>query len=77
MKRIFLLTILFFTAIAQAATTPEVETEPIPKQEKTRPAPQNEHETIKQPRKDHQWPRQFVPSEQIGADSVVSFPADI
>jgi hypothetical protein len=27
--------------------------------------------------RDEHWPRPFVPSEQIGADSVVSFPADI
>jgi hypothetical protein len=76
MKRIFL-TILLFTAMAQAATTPAVETELRPKQEKTRPAPQNEQETIKKPQQDQQWPQPFVPSEKIGADAVVSFPADI
>jgi predicted small secreted protein len=27
--------------------------------------------------RDESWPRPFVPSEKIGADSVVSFPADI
>ena len=72
MKRIFLITMLLFFAIAQAATEPEVAT-----QEKPRPAPQNEQETSKQPQQDQQWPRPFVPSEKIGADSVVSFPADI
>ena len=77
MKRIFLFTVLLFTAIAQAATEPAVDTGPLPRQEKTRPAPETEQETKKPPKKDQQWPRPFIPSEQIGADSVVSFPADI
>ena len=77
MKRIFLFTMLLVTAIAQAATEPEVDTGPVPQQGQTRPAPQTEQETNKQPQQDQQWPRPFIPSEKIGADSVVSFPADI
>ena len=26
---------------------------------------------------EHQWPLPFVPSEEVGADSVISFPTDI
>jgi len=77
MKRIFLITMLLFFTIAQAATKTEVDTGPIPRQEKSRPAPQTEQDTSKQPQQNQQWPQPFVPSEKIGADSVVSFPADI
>jgi hypothetical protein len=77
MKRYFLLTVLLFPAIAQTATTAEIETGSSTRQDKDRPAPQAEPKTDKQPMQDQQWPRPFVPSEKIGADSVVSFPADI
>jgi hypothetical protein len=77
MKRFFLLFILLFTAMVQAATTPEVETGSVSQPEKDRPVPHVEQKTGKQHKQDQQWPQPFVPSEQIGADSVVSFPADI
>jgi hypothetical protein len=77
MKRIFLITMLLFFTIAQAATEPEVDTGLRPRHEKPRPAPQTGQETSKQPQQNQQWPQPFVPSEKIGADSVVSFPADI
>lgn len=77
MKRIVLFIMLLFAAAAQAATEPGIDTGPVPQQKQTRTAPDTEQETKKPPKKDPEWPRPFVPSEQIGADSVVSFPADI
>jgi len=77
MKRIVLFILLLFAAAAQAATEPGVDTGPVPEQDTARPAPETKQETREQPKKDPEWPRPFVPSEQIGADSVVSFPADI
>ena len=77
MKRIVLFIMLLFGAAALAATEPGGDTGPVPEQDTTRPAPETEQETKKQLKKDPEWPRPFIPSEQIGADSVVSFPADI
>jgi hypothetical protein len=77
MKRVVLFIMLLFAASAQAATDPGVDTGPVPQKDAARPAPETEQKTETQPKKDQPWPRPFVPSEQIGADSVVSFPADI
>ncbi len=78
MKRIVLFILLFFAAAAQAATEPGINTGPVPEQDTVRPAPETEQEEVRKPlKKDPEWPRPFIPSEQIGADSVVSFPADI
>jgi hypothetical protein len=77
MKKIIILFILIFTPAAMAANKPVIDSEPAQQEEKAKPVPVIEEKASEKAQRDEHWPRPFVPSEQIGADSVVSFPADI
>ena len=70
--------VLLFAAAVWAANEPQKDGGSKQQEEKERPAAaaRRENDDEQRPR-DQLWPRPFVPSEQIGADSVVSFPADI
>lgn len=77
MKRIIVFFIVFLAAAAFAATEPDKDSGQIEQEKKVQPAPvTGEDSRVELPR-DGSWPRSFVPSEEIGADAVVSFPADI
>jgi hypothetical protein len=77
MKKIFIIFIFLFAAGVLAATDPETDQGQVIIEEKVNSVPAAREEVqVKSPR-DESWPRPFVPSEKIGADSVVSFPSDI
>jgi hypothetical protein len=73
MKRIIVFFFVLFAAAALAATEPGKESGP----DKDQPAPSTGEDSHEELQRGGSWPRPFVPSEKIGADSVVSFPADI
>jgi hypothetical protein len=80
MKRITVLFVVFFTAItasALAATEPAEENDMDKPAEKVQASPSTGDDSREEINGSTGWPRPFVPSEKIGADSVVSFPADI
>ena len=77
MKRITVLFLILFAAAALAATEPGSDSGQAEPQEKAQTAPVTGEDSREELQRDGSWPRPFVPSEQIGADSVVSFPADI
>ena len=77
MKRIIVLFIVLFAAAALAATEPDRESRKAEAEEKAQSAPVAREDSREEIQRDGSWPRPFVPSERIGADSVVSFPADI
>ena len=78
MKRITVLFFVFFAAAALAATEPGNGSGPDSRPaEKSQPAPATGDDSREELQGSGSWPRPFVPSEKIGADSVVSFPADI
>jgi hypothetical protein len=77
MKRITAFFIVLFAAAAMAATEPNKDSEQAEPEEKAQPAPVTGVDSREELLRSGSWPRPFVPSEKIGADSVVSFPADI
>jgi hypothetical protein len=77
MKRIIIFFIVLFAAAALAATEPGKDSGPDKSAEKGRSAPVTGEDSREELQRRGSWPRPFVPSEKIGADSVVSFPADI
>jgi len=77
MKRITAFFIVLFAAAALAATEPGKDSGQAEPEEKAKPAPVTGGDSREELLRDGSWPRPFVPSEKIGADSVVSFPADI
>ena len=77
MKRISVFFIVLFAAAALAATEPGKDNGPAKPQEKARSKPVTVEDSREESPGGGSWPRPFVPSEKIGADSVVSFPADI
>ena len=77
MKRMLVIFIFFIAAAAMAATEPETDGGQDVQEEKVQPVPAIEAEVHEKSPRHESWPRPFVPSEKIGADSVVSFPADI
>lgn len=77
MKKIIIVFILLFTAAAMAANEPTVDGGPAQQEENGKPAPAPQEKVGEKGQRAEHWPRPFMPSEQIGADSVVSFPADI
>ena len=73
---IFTLVLAVTLGIAQADTSKtKPQTPSVNKVISPTPIPANTSQTKKT--KKELWPRTFVPSEKITADSVVSFPADI
>lgn len=75
MKKMIVIIVLLFAGAAVAATEPVTEEKQDRAQEdKAKPAGEVAQPA---PERDKEWPRPFVPSEQIGADTVVTFPADI
>ena len=77
MKRITVFFIVLFAAAALAATEPGKDSGQAQPAEKAQPAPVTGEDSREESPGGGSWPRPFVPSEKIGADSVVSFPADI
>ena len=77
MKRIVVFLIVFFAAAALAATEPGKDSGQAEPEEKARAVPETGMDSREELQRDGSWPRPFVPREKIGADSVVSFPADI
>ena len=77
MKRISAFFIVLFAAAALAATEPGKDSGPDKPEEKAQSAPVTREDRREESPGGGNWPRSFVPSEKIGADSVVSFPADI
>ena len=77
MKRITVFFIVLFAAAALAATEPDKDNGPAKPEEQARSAPVTADDSREESPGGGSWPRPFVPSEKIGADSVVSFPADI
>ena len=77
MKRITVFFIVLFAAAALAATEPGKDSGQDKPAEKARSAPITREDSREESPGGGSWPRPFVPSEKIGADSVVSFPADI
>jgi hypothetical protein len=74
-----ILLLLLFTTQALSAVEPVVKSDSATKQQQKIPvekaAQQQPAKQKKSVRKN--WPRTFVPSDKIGADSIVTFPADI
>ncbi len=77
MKRITVFFIVLFAAAVLAATEPDKDSGQVEPEEKVQSAPLAGEDSREELLRDGSWPRPFVPSEKIGADSVVSFPADI
>ena len=77
MKRISAFFIILFAAAALAATEPDKDSGQAEPEEKVQSAPVTGEDSREELLRGGSWPRPFVPSERIGADSVVSFPADI
>lgn len=77
MKRISVFFIILFAATALAATEPDKDSGQAKPEEKAQSAPVTGEDNREELLRGGSWPRPFVPSEKIGADSVVSFPADI
>ena len=77
MKRISVFFIVLFAAAALAATEPDKDSGQAEPEEKAQSAPVTGEDSREELLRSGSWPRPFVPSEKIGADSVVSFPADI
>jgi hypothetical protein len=77
MKRVAVFFIVLFAAAALAATEPDKDSGQAEPKEKAQAAPATVEDSREELLRDGSWPRPFVPKEKIGADSVVSFPADI
>ena len=77
MKRAIVFFFVLFAAAALAATEPGNESGQDKPAEQAQPAPSTGEDSREELQRGGSWPRPFVPSERIGADSVVSFPADI
>ena len=77
MKRIIIFLIVLFAAAALAATEPDKDSGQAEPEEKVQAAPASGEDSQEELLRDGSWPRPFIPSEKVGADSVVSFPADI
>jgi hypothetical protein len=77
MKRVTVFFIVLFAAAALAATEPDKDSGQAESKEKAQAAPATVEDSREELLRDGSWPRPFVPKEKIGADSVVSFPADI
>ena len=77
MKRITVFFIILFAAAALAATEPDKDSGQAKPEEKAQTAPATVEGSREELLRDGSWPRPFIPSEKVGADSVVSFPADI
>jgi hypothetical protein len=77
MKRFIVFFIIFFAAAALAATEPDKDIGKVEPEEKARTSPEKGEDSLEELQRDGSWPRPFIPREKIGADSVVSFPADI
>ena len=77
MKRLIVFFIILFAAAALAATEPDKDSGQAEPEEKAQTAPATGEDSREELRRDGSWPRPFIPSEKVGADSVVSFPADI
>ena len=77
MKRIIIFFMVLFAAAALAANESDRDSGQSESTEKAQTAPVTGDDSREELQRDGSWPRPFVPSEKIGADSVVSFPADI
>jgi hypothetical protein len=77
MKKLVMIIILLLAAAAMAATEPGTEGEKDVQEENVQSVPAIKAEVNEKSPRDENWPLPFIPSEKIGADSVVSFPADI
>ena len=77
MKRIIVLFIVLIAAAVMAATEPDRDSGQAEPEEKARTSPATGEDSLEELQRDGSWPRPFIPREKIGADSVVSFPADI
>ena len=77
MKRIIVFIFVLVAAAALAASEPGKNNGQDKPAEKVQPSPVTGGDSRQEQQRSGSWPRPFVPSEKIGADSVVSFPADI
>ena len=77
MKKLVMSIIFLLAAAAMAATEPGTDGGQDVQEEKVQPVPAIKAEVHEKSPRDKSWPLPFIPSEKIGADSVVSFPADI
>lgn len=77
MKKIITMLVFLMATAVLAATDQGSDSNQDRQDEKVRPAPAAREEVINKSSRHESWPQPFLPSEKIGADSVVSFPADI
>ena len=78
MKRFFIIFIVVFLAAAAiAATEPGKDNGRPAYDEEVQATPETGSESREEQIRDGSWPRPFVPTDKISADSVVSFPGDI
>ena len=78
MKKMLIIIFIFLLAAAALAATGQSEDNGQDvTEEKVRTVPALKEDSQEKSSGDESWPRPFIPSERIGADSVVSFPADI
>ena len=77
MKRFIVFFIVLFAAAALAATKPDKDSGQAEPEEKVQTGPATAEDSQEELLRGGSWPRPFVPSEKVGADAVVSFPADI
>ena len=77
MKRLTVFFLVLFATAALAATEPGKDSGQAEPGEKAQAAPVAGENSREESPRGGSWPRPFVPSEKIGADAVVTFPADI
>ena len=77
MKRLTVFFLVLFATAALAATETSADRGQDRPQEEVETAPATVKDDREEIERGGGWPRPFIPSEEIGADSVVSFPADI
>ncbi len=77
MKKIVMICIFLLAAAATAASEPGTDGGRDAGEDKGKPSPAVEDDAQEKSARDPNWPRPFIPSDKIGADSVVAFPADI
>ena len=77
MKRLTVFFIVLFATAALAATETTKDSGQDKPQEEVESAPVTGKDNREEIQRSGGWPHPFIPSEEIGADSVVTFPADI
>ncbi len=79
MKKLITLVLIFLLSGSSLAAQADSDRKPEQNEKQVQRVtkPESENKIQPLPSKGEPWPRTFVPSERIKADTVVSFPADI